>query len=404
MKEKYKYQYSYFILPFVYNMEYEKYIEKLVKSKKVKTRIFEQVKDLEIYSFFKEEILKNIFYTIDKNEWASKTEQEKIMFLTKKDVAIFSYDFFKDEVKVKNEDSEINGINFNYEGAELFVFKTGIAIIVLKTVITDTKDLGDVLDFNCRFKTLISDESVIKKLDNIQLNMNEGYSIIKFKNLLKNFILENAKNDKKSINNFYTFSYLCVDNMVWNETTDEKEISKILYKYMRVFTSTYDTDALISENMITKILDELKYTKIAVSKVSSVLISSGVDPYNFTILPRRYETQMLYTYIIALYQKKYLEKLNTEIAMSDRHKKFKEFNNKFWYQEITLSEKGTNYYNSLKEVLETNELYNEVSSKYNIIYRYNELEKSYSKNIKLTILLIISIIINIILIIMKYWY
>ena len=202
MKEKYKYQYSYFILPFVYNMEYEKYIEKLVKSKKVKTRIFEQVKDLEIYSFFKEEILKNIFYTIDKNEWASKTDQEKIMFLTKKDVAIFSYDFFKDEVKVKNEDSEINGINFNYEGAELFVFKTGIAIIVLKTVITDTKDLGDVLDFNCRFKTLISDESVIKKLDNIQLNMNEGYSIIKFKNLLKNFILENAKNDKKSINNF----------------------------------------------------------------------------------------------------------------------------------------------------------------------------------------------------------
>jgi len=49
----FKYQYTYFLYPYIIESEkYEKYLLRLLKDKKVTLRIFEKEKDLDIYNYF----------------------------------------------------------------------------------------------------------------------------------------------------------------------------------------------------------------------------------------------------------------------------------------------------------------------------------------------------------------
>ena len=48
---------------------------------------------------------------------------------------------------------------------------------------------------------------------------------------------------------------------------------------------------------------------------------------------------------------------------------FISFTKQFWEKEITLSDSGTSYYNSLKKVLELENLYDEIRNKYEVIYK-----------------------------------
>ena len=70
---------------------------------------------------------------------------------------------------------------------------------------------------------------------------------------------------------------------------------------------SFDLDKESSNHNIA-VLDKYKYYKIGMTKLSSNLICSGIDTYNFTKLPFEYETEYFYTYIILLYQKMFLRK------------------------------------------------------------------------------------------------
>ena len=53
MELKTKYQYTYFIYPYVIKeSRYQKYLQKLLKDSNCKLRIFRKDKDLDIYSYF----------------------------------------------------------------------------------------------------------------------------------------------------------------------------------------------------------------------------------------------------------------------------------------------------------------------------------------------------------------
>ena len=61
-----KYQYTYFIYPYVIDSnKYSKYMQKLLKNKNCKLRIFEKEKDLHLYQYFFDDIREYLFWTFN---------------------------------------------------------------------------------------------------------------------------------------------------------------------------------------------------------------------------------------------------------------------------------------------------------------------------------------------------
>ena len=108
----------------------------------------------------------------------------------------------------------------------------------------------------------------------------------------------------------------------------------------------------------------------------------------------------MYTYILSLYLKLYIKKLNYEFKegknLEKIRKEFVKFTKNIWIQEVTSEDIGSLYYNYTKEALEIEKIYNEVKNKYNILYSELKIEKS-EKTTKIMIgILIASLIFNII--------
>ena len=145
-------------------------------------------------------------------------------------------------------------------------------------------------------------------------------------------------------------------------------------------------------------IDKYKYSKIALTNLSSNIICSGVDIFNFTKLPYQYENQYFYTYILALYQKMFLRKINIEIknieAFNRIRTKFIKFTKEIWEKEVTSDDTGNNYYKTLKTTLEIDDLYTEVEKKYEIMYKDLNIDKSNAYSSIIIILLIYSLILN----------
>ena len=91
---------------------------------------------------------------------------------------------------------------------------------------------------------------------------------------------------------------------------------------------------------------------------------------------------MLYTYILTLYQKIFLDMIDKELISENIGKqnigraKFNDFITNMWYNEITLSEKGSIYYDYLKRVMELDKTFKEINTKYKLTFRYNMVERS----------------------------
>ena len=66
MELKTKYQYTYFIYPYMVDeTKYDKYILKLLKDNKCTFKIFQKERDLDVYNYFLPEIRKYYFPTFD---------------------------------------------------------------------------------------------------------------------------------------------------------------------------------------------------------------------------------------------------------------------------------------------------------------------------------------------------
>ena len=399
-EEKFKYQYTYHILPYIYEGRYDEYLTRLLKDTNIIEYRYDKIKNLEIFSYFKKDILESMFYEFPYKETEKISIQKKVNKLLKYESVTFEYDIIdKEKNKISmndivrvagseeyyNNEKNRGNIKFDIEDFKIIVFKSGIAFIILKTVLINTRYISDVMDFNYRFKSILSKRDIIKKLDNIEICLfgDEVNGFEKLKQIILNYVGKN-KNNKLLENNeeFYTFSYLCMDNIYINEESNKNILKNIYLKYSRILQSSYDTEGLDEETIVSKNMTEIKDTNIGITKISSMLLCSGIDPFNFTVLPRDYETKMLYTYIITLYQKLFLVMINKELTSENNKKqklgriKFNDFISKMWYNEITLSEKGSIYYEYLKKILEINKTFDETQLKYKLIFRYNKTNKS----------------------------
>ena len=373
---------------------------RLLKDTNIIEYRYDKIKNLEIFSYFKKDILESMFYEFPYKETEKLSIQKKVNKLLKYESVTFEYDIIdKEKNKISmndivrvagneeyyNNEKNRGNIKFDIEDFKIIVFKSGIAFIILKTVLINTRYISDVIDFNYRFKSILSKRDIIKKLDNIEICLlgDEVNGFEKLKQIILNYVGKN-KNNKILENNeeFYTFSYLCMDNIYINEENNKNILKNIYLKYSRILQSSYDTEGLDEETIVSKNMTEIKDTNIGITKISSMLLCSGIDPFNFTVLPRDYETKMLYTYIITLYQKLFLVMINKELTSENNKKqklgriKFNDFISKMWYNEITLSEKGSIYYEYLKKILEINKTFDETQLKYKLIFRYNKTNKS----------------------------
>lgn len=120
---------------------------------------------------------------------------------------------------------------------------------------------------------------------------------------------------------------------------------------------------------------------------------------NYTILPDEYENQYFYTYILNLYKKIYLKKLQLKFKDSKKVKKarkeFVDFTKNMWIQEITEDEIGTIINHKMQEVFELENLYGETKNKYDILYKDLNIEKNRKSTIAIAIILIASLIFNV---------
>ena len=95
----------------------------------------------------------------------------------------------------------------------------------------------------------------------------------------------------------------------------------------------------------------------------------------------------------------YLKKLDYEFKkgknLNDVRRKFVEFTKGLWIQEITSEDMGSLLYHDIKEILEIEELYIDVKSKYNLFYSEQKIEKTEKMSGIIVAILIATLVFNI---------
>lgn len=417
MELKTKYQYTYFIHPYMVDQsKYSKYILKLLKDKRCEFKIFEKEKDMNLYNYFLPNFRNYVFPTFNLRgenlkEFKSLNAKDKCRIISEQTVACFNYNL-AENVKGKIDNSNI-GIFFNIEKIEIICFNTGICFFVMKTNLEGTNSFADVLNFNYKFKDIYSDLSSLKNFENILIQTDTFKDVKDILELIEQItgINRKKKGNKEKIltDRFYTFAYACLESEFWNSKNQLESYLNDFYRFVNVLPSNFSADfnqESYEENAA--IIDKLKYYRLSVTKQSSNLICSGIDTYNFTMLPYEYENEYFYTYIITLYQKIFLMKVNSEFNEFGKievlRKDFLKFTKQIWEKEITLSDSGSTYYSTLKEVLQLEDLYNQNKNKYEIIYKDLNIERNNKYYIILMMLLVFSLCLNLMNILLLVYY
>ena len=274
----------------------------------------------------------------------------------------------------------------------------------MKTHLENTNKFVDLLDFNYRFRGINSEFDSLRDFENIKIQTDTFKDMKDLSELINQITGINTKSKNTSkeeiINSqFYTYSYACIETSNWNEKSDFSNIENDFLKFANVLPSNYNSDfnkANIEHNL--HIIEKLKYVKTTLTNTSSNLFCSGIDTYNYTKLPYEYENQYFYLYILSLYKKLFLMRLNNKFKAYDKIVKtkndFAKFTKDIWNKEITLDDTGAIYYRTLNKSLELEELYEEIKNKYEVLYKDLNIEKNNIYYSIIVILLIFSLMFN----------
>lgn len=402
MELKTKYQYTYFIYPYIIKEnKYDKYILKLLKDKNARVRFFEQQKDLDIYTYFlptiKDFMFQGFEFTKEKTKKFEAFDKDmQSIILSKYPCTIFEYSLGED---VQGKAGEENGIFFKIQKIELICFNTGICFLSIKTNIEDSREFADVLNFNYKFRDINSEFKELKEYENIRLQTTTFSDVKKLNDIIKD--ITGSKADSKELNidtnRFLTYAYTCIDQEDWNETKQFKDIEFEFFKYANILPSSYKSNF---DKKHMEILSKWKFIRTGITKAGVSLIASGIDTYNYTKLPYTYENEYLYTYILVQYQKIYLNKLENEFKQKTKSERARErfikFTKNLWIQEITNDDIGTNLYKKYRQVVELEKKYITIKNKYDIAYKELNIEKENKINKAILIALILSLLLNIV--------
>lgn len=423
MELKTNYQYTYFILPYVIKEgRYQKYLLKLLRDKEFKLKTFQKEKDFKMYQYFLPKTRGFLFSSFSLGNSKIKKlddlpDETKSAILSKYPCNIFEYNIKKDiqgkieskldsQIGKKSESEEIlenkiedkSGIFFTIGKIEIICFETGICFLVIKTNIEDDYNFENVLNFNYKFRDINNEAAKLDGYDNIRLQTNSFSNAETFKDFVRKITGANLEAMKLDIDTerFLTYSYVCIDQEAWNSNTKFDDINHYYIKYANILPA--DNSRKLEEEKITTV-SRWKYAKLAISKLGVMLFSSSEDMNNYTILPDEFENQYLYTYILNLYKKINLRKIEQKLKNTKKvkiaRKKFIEFTKKMWIQEITEDEAGTMLNHKIGEVLELESLYGQVKNKYDVLYKDLNIEKDKKVTIIIGIILVASLIFNV---------
>lgn len=398
MELKMKYQYTNFIYPYIVEeRKYNKYLLKLLKNKSCEIKFFEKEKDINLYRYFLPNIRKFMFCDFSFNK--NKIEKFKKMdlelqstVLSKYPCTVFEYKINENlQGKVEKED----GIFFKINSIQIICFSTGICFIVFKTHIENSNEFEDVINFNYKFRNIN-----LKNDNNDKIKIQtDSFENMKTINEIINLVIEkNNYNEKLDIDNekFMCYTYTCIEQENWNENNNFNEIKNEFYKFSNILPSNFNvrTEDIKADEIL-----KIKFAKIGTTKISTALLTSGIDTFNYTKLPYIFENEYFYTYILELYKKIYIKKIALnykEKNIENTRKEFIEFTKNIWTQEVTDEMQGNNLIKKWDTVLELDKDYDNLKNKYNLLYKEANIEKNSKVNKVILIILIISLIINII--------
>ena len=402
MELKTKYQYTYFIYPFaIKESKYTRYLLKLLKDENCNLRIFRKDKDLDIYSYFSYRARDYMFssFNLSKNKLAKLDElplDTKAAILAKNPCTIFEYTIKKD---IQGKTAERNGIFFKIPKIEIICFNTGICFLCIKTNIEESNKFVDLLNFNYKFRDINQEFANLNNYDNIRVQADCFEDVKSFREFIEDLTGPTTESLKLEIDTerFLTYSYACIDQENWNNSNEFDRIRNNYIKYLNILPNDNNVNY---EKEEMKVISKWKYAKLGITKQGVTLFSSSCDMNNYTVFPQEFQEQYLYTYILAMYTKIYLKKINLEFRQGTNIKKarkeFINFTQSLWINEVTFEDTGSLYYQYLKEVLELNQIYFDTKNKFDILYKEMNIEKSARNNMLIAILLLLAVILNVI--------
>lgn len=401
MELKTNYQYTYFIHPFVIkDGKYQKYLLKMLRDKNCTLKVFQKEKDLRMYKYFLPKTRDFLFSSFSfTNSKLKKFEELPIetraAVLSKYSCNIFEYELKKD---IQAKVGEKSGIFFGIQKIEIICFNTGICFLCMKTNVEDSYEFSNVLNFNYKFRDINQEMFDLENYDNIRLQNDTFSSTETLREFIKNITGSNSEAMKLDIETerFLIYSYVCIDQEAWNSTNLFESIKHNFVKYVNILPADNSREL---EDVEISTLSKWKYAKMGITKSGVMLFSSSADMNNYTILPDEFEQQYFYTYILNLYKKIYLKKLQLDFKninkVKQTRKKFIEFTKNLWIQEITEDEIGTTLNQKIQEIFDLEKLYSEVKSSYDILYKELNIQRTVKFTIVIAIVLIALLAINV---------
>ena len=140
-----------------------------------------------------------------------------------------------------------------------------------------------------------------------------------------------------------------------------------------------------------------QYLRYGFAVASTVLLTSNVNTTNYTVVPQKFESEYLYTYLLVLYKKMLINKLNYEFGhqFKEAEKNFMKFTRILWIQDITNEEFGRRLEQNWMENLELEAAFIKLKNQYDVTYKKYNVEEL-NKNNKITRVLIgVILVINI---------
>ncbi len=406
MELKTKYQYTYFIYPYIVNEKnYERYLHKLLSSKEYKLKIFDKERDADLYEYFLPKIRSTMLWSMDydKYRFSKFNNIDKKMqttLLAKYPCVIFEYNISND---IQGKTDKHDGIFFNITSLEIICFNTGICFLNIKTVLDGENTLADLCNFNYKFRDIKSSLYNFRGYENIKIQTDMFNDIKGITELIKEITGSNkgARDLNLDTERFITYSYACIEQECWNENTNSELLEKEFYKFANVEPSDYIIDSgqeQLKEKMT--VVEKAKYEIYGISNMGTVLLTSDANSENYTKIPHIFERQYLYNYIFELYKKIHLKKINYEFQKNNKVKivqdSFVDFTQKIWIEEITNENTGSILDSEWKKVLNLDTIYMQVKQKYDVIYKNSNIEKTAKTNKLIVVILILLLIINII--------
>lgn len=402
MELKTKYQYTYFVHPFIVKEnKYQKYLLKLLKDKNCNLKVFRKERELRLYKYFLPKIREFLFssFRFSKNKIKQFEElpiDTRSAILAKNPCTIFEYSLEKD---IQGKTEKERGIFFNIRRIEIICFNTGICFLCIKAGVESSDRFSDLLNFNYKFRDISQEVNNLSGYDNIRLQTDTFSDISGFTEFVENLTGTNIESVKYNVDpeRFLTYSYACIDQSAWNT---EKNFENINFNFTK-FANFLPADNSYDFNQDKAIsLSKSKFAKLGISKQGVTLFTSSADINNYTILPEEFEWEYFYTYIFNLYKKIYLKKLSVDFRNSKNVKKtrkeFIDFTKTMWIEEITEDETGTMLNHKLNDIYELEYLYSEVKNKYDILYKELNIERNFKSNMIIIIMIITLLVVNLI--------